>query len=147
MSMIDIFRSLGRADALALREIAKDLTGTEIIDREHCVPAFDPSKDYSTFPVGSPVTDEGQVWILIQPYNAAHYEGRPSSLRALWGLAHTKNPSKAKAWVDPFGTSGMYMKDECYKAQDGTVKRAMQDNLVHDANAYPEGWEIVDVTG
>lgn len=143
MSMIDVFRSLGRADALKLREEAATLTGTQIIDREHSAPAFDPDKDYSSWPVGAPVTDEGQVWLLIQPHNAAHYEGRPSTLRALWGLAHTTNPEKAKPWVDAYGTSGMYMTGECYKMEDGTVYRALEDNLVDDAQAHPEGWEAV----
>jgi len=144
MSMIDIFKSLGRADALALRNEAKNLTGTEIISREHCVPAFDPSKDYSSCPVGTPVADEGQVWTLIQPYNAANYAGRPSELRALWGLAHTKDPKRAKPWVDPFGTSGMYMQGECYVDADGAVWRCLTDNTVHSASAYPAGWEAVE---
>ena len=141
--MTDIFRSLGRSDALKLREEAANLNGTQIIDREHSAPAFDPTKDYSGFPVGAPVTDEGQVWTLIQPHNAANYAGRPFTLRALWGLAHTTNPAKAKPWVDAYGTSGMYMAGECYKAEDGTVYRAKQDNLVYDAAAYPDGWELV----
>jgi hypothetical protein len=141
--MIEVFRSLGRSDALKLREEAPKLSGTEIIDREYCAPAFDPQKDYGAFPAGSPVTDEGQVWLLLQPYNAAHYEGRPSTLRALWGLAHTKNPAKAKPWVDAFGTSGMYMKDECYRDEEGTVWRCLNDNTVHTAAKYPAGWEAV----
>lgn len=143
MSMTDVFRSLGRADALKLREEANGLTGTEIIDRIISIPAFDPQKDYSAWPIDAPVTDEGQVWLLIQPHNAAHYAGRPSSLRALWGLAHTTNPAKATPWVDPYGTSGMYMVGECYKDADGNIWRAKQDNLVHDAAAYPDGWELV----
>ena len=143
MSMTDIFRSLGRADALRLREEAVSLTGTQIIDREHSAPAFDPQKDYSTWPAGAPVTDEGQVWLLIQPHNAAHYAGRPSTLRALWGLAHTTNPAKAKPWVDPYGTSGMYMTGECYKDADGVVWRCLQNNVVYDAGTYPEAWEQV----
>lgn len=141
MSMTDIFRSLGRADALRLRQEANGLTGTQIIDREFCVPAFVPTKDYSNHPVGSPVSDEGQVWLLIQPYNAANYQGRPSTLRALWGLAHTTNPEKAKPWVTPLGTSGVYMAGECYKDVDGNVWRAKQNNLVHDAAALPSAWE------
>ena len=143
MSMTDIFRSLGRSDALALRSEAANLSGTQIIDREHAAPAFDPSKDYSTWPIGAPVIDEGQVWTLIQPHNAANYAGRPSALRALWGLAHTTNPAKAKPWVDPYGTSGMYMTGEVYKDADGNVWRCLQDNTVYDAATWPEGWEIV----
>ena len=145
MSMTDIFRSLGRADALKLRAEAASLNGTQIIDREYAAPAFNPQKDYSGFPVGAPVTDEGQVWLLIQPHNAANYAGRPSTLRALWGLAHTTNAAKAKSWVDPQGTSGMYMKGECYKDADGTVYRAKQDSLVYDAKTWPDGWEPVEV--
>lgn len=144
MSMVDVFRSLGRADALKLRQEAYGMSGTQIIEREHSVPDFNPAKDYSDWAVGSPVKDEGQVWTLIQPYNAANYEGRPSALRAIWGLAHTKDPKRAKPWVDAFGTSGMYMKGECYVDADGVVHRALSDNLVHDAIAHPSGWEVVD---
>ena len=144
MNMTDVFRSLGREDALRLRREAESLNGTQIIDREHSAPAFDSLKDYSAWPVGAPVTDEGQIWTLIQPHNASHYAGRPSTLRALWRLAHTTNPEKAKTWVDPYGTSGLYMTGECYKAKDGMIKRAKQDNLAYDAETYPEAWEDVD---
>lgn len=144
MSMTDIFRSLGRSDALKLRENASTMSGTQIIAQEHAAPAFDPEKDYSEWPAGSPVTDDGQVWTLIQPYNAANYEGRPSTLRALWGLAHTKDPKRAKPWVDAYGTSGMYMKDECYMDKAGVVHRAKDDNTVHDAVALPDAWEAVE---
>lgn len=141
--VLDIMRNQGRADALNLRGRAKDMDGTGIIAEETKIPTFEPTKDYSGWPVGSPVVDEGQVWKLIQPYNAKNYEGRPSSLRALWGLCHTKDPAKAKAWVDAFGTSGMYMKDECYKDSNGKVYKALSDNLVHDAAALPGSWEEV----
>lgn len=138
--MVDIFRSLGKADALRLRAEAYGLSGTEIIAREVSAPPYDPVKDYSAWPVGAPVTDGGQVWLLIQPHNAAHYGGRPAEQRALWGLAHTTDPARAKAWVAPFGTSGVYMAGECYKDADGTVWRCKADNTVHDAAAYTAGW-------
>ena len=141
--MRQIFYELGRKNALALREAAKDMTGTEIIDREQDAPQYDPKKDYSAYPAGSPVRDAGQVWLLLQPHNAAHYSGRPADLRALWGLAHTTNAAKAKAWVDPYGTSGMYMAGECYKAADGKVYRCLQDNMVYDAAVLPSAWEVV----
>lgn len=133
----------GADDAAALRTKANTMTGTEIIAAEIAVPDFDATKDYSACPVGTPVADEGQVWTLIQPYNAANYPGRPSTLRALWGLCHTTDPSKAKPWVDAYGTSGEYMKNECYKAADGKVYRCLQDNVVHDAAALPSAWEEV----
>lgn len=144
MGMRDIFYELGRANALLLRENAARMSGTEIIDREQDAPHFDPKKDYSAYPAGSPVKDDGQVWLLIQPHNAGYYSGRPATLRALWGLAHTTNAGKAKAWVDPYGTSGMYMKDECYRAADGTVYRCRADNTVYPADEYAAGWEKME---
>lgn len=144
MNMTDIFRTLGRSDALKLREEANALSGTQIIAQEHCIPAFDPQKDYSAWPAGSPVSDEGQVWTLIIPHNAAHYPGvRPIGNRACWGLSHTKDPKRAKSWVDPYGTSGMYMKGECYVDAEGVVHRAKYDNTVNDAVVLSDGWETV----
>lgn len=134
----------GRRNALDLQGRAADMTGTEIIAEEINAPNFNPEKDYSAWPVGAPVADEGQVWTLIQPHNAANYEGRPATLRALWGLCHTTDPTKAKPWVDPYGTSGMYMAGECYLADDGTVYRCLADNTVYDAAALPSGWEVVE---
>lgn len=136
----------GAYDALFLRTEASEgkLTQTEIISREAAIPAFDAQKDYTNCPVNSPIADEGQVWLLLQPYNASHYEGRPSTLRALWGLAHTKDASKAKAYVTPFGTSGLYMIDECCVWTDGKVYKSIIDNNAYDPVAYPAGWvEVV----
>lgn len=140
-TLIDVMRSLGRADALTLRNCAANMTGTEIIRSEHCVPEWDGTKDYTSWPVGAPVADSGQVWTLIQPHNATHYEGRPGDLRALWGLCHTTDPERAKPWVEPLGTSGMYMSGECYRDAEGTVWRCKQDNTVHGAAALPSAWE------
>lgn len=136
----------GAYDAQELQSAANEgkVTETEIIDQEIAVPAFDPTKDYSGWKANSPVADEGQVWLLLQPHNAANHEGRPSTLRALWGLAHTKNPDKAKPFVEPYGTSGMYMKDECVLWTDGKVYKSVNDNNVYTPEAYPAGWEEVD---
>ena len=133
---LEIMRQRGKADALDLQSRAPSMTGTEIIAEENKVPAFDPTKDYSKWPVNAPVADEEQVWLLLQPHNAAHFTGRPSTLRAMWGLAHTTDPHKAKPWVASYGTSGLYKIDECctYPYTDGTthVFRNKYDN-----NDYP----------
>lgn len=141
--ILDVMRRQGAADASALRAQAEELDGTEIISREGCVPNFVPGKDYSGWPVGAPVADDRQVWQLLQPYDSAAHPGSPGELRALWGLCHTKDPERAKPWVAPHGTSGMYMTGECYRAADGTVYRCRSDNTVHDAEALPGGWEVV----
>lgn len=83
--LYSIMYSLGRKDALEINANAASMTGTEIISSEYCIPKFNPNKDYSEWPVGAPVSDGNQVWTLIQPHNAKDYNGRPSSLRALWG--------------------------------------------------------------
>lgn len=121
----------GRRQALALREEAPNLTQTQLIAREREIPAFDPGKDYTQWPRGSAVTDGGQVWLLLIPHNAAHHTGRPHELRSLWGLAHTKDPSRAKAWVAPLGDSGVYAAGECC-VWGGRVWRSLTDS-----NAYP----------
>lgn len=141
--VLEVLRDLGQRQATELRQSAVDLSGTEIIAYEHAVPSWSHEQDYTAWPVSAPVSDEGQVWLLIQPHNAASYEGRPSTLRALWGLAHTKDPARAKPWVDPYGTSGMYMVGECYLAKDGKVYRCLQDSCVWNADGLPSAWEEV----
>lgn len=133
---LNIIRQQGKADALALREASPAMTGTELIDEETKIPPFDPTRDYSGWPIGAPVIDEGQVWTLLIPHNAANYSGRPSNLRALWGLAHTTDPTKAKSWVASYGTSGLYLVDECctYPYTDGTSH--VFRNL-YDKNEFP----------
>lgn len=143
--VLDVLRSLGQREAAELRQGAAEMDGTAIIAMERAVPAWDKQQDYTDWPVGSPVADENQVWTLITPHRAADYEGRPSTLRALWGLCHTKDPAKAKPWVAPEGQSGMYMTGECYKATDGTVYRCKQDNCVWDADGLPSAWEKMEV--
>ena len=126
----------GRRQALALKNLAPGMTGTEIIDQENNVPDWNPEKDYSGWEAGCPVSDEGQIWLLIIPHRAKDYAGRPATLRALWGLAHTKDPKKAKPWVSSYGVSGLYMLDECctYPHPDGSIH--VFRNL-YDNNEYP----------
>lgn len=126
----------GRRQALDLQSRAPELTGTEVIAEESKIPAFDPAKDYSNWEKGWPVTDEGQVWTLIQPHNAARYSGRPSTLRALWGLTHTTDKAKAKPWVASYGISGLYMVDECCTYPNAEGVEHVWRNL-YENNDYP----------
>ena len=142
--ILDVMRQQGRADALDLRARAEGLDGTALIAEEVKAPDFDPGRDYSTWPAGAPVRDGEQVYKLLQPHNAAHYPGvRPADSPALWSVAHTKDPAKAKPWTPPNGTSGMYMAGECYR-EDGVVYRCKVDNNVYPYADYPQNWETVE---
>lgn len=137
---------LGAADAKELQMDAAEnhITETEIIERETAAPRFDPVKDYTGWPMRAPVRDGGQVWLLLQPHNAAHYTGRPADLRALWGLAHTTDPMRAKPYVAPYGVSGLYYLGECC-LWNGVVKRSTQDNNPYSPEEFPEWWETVEL--
>ena len=142
--VMETLRRQGKASALALREKAPEMDGTQLIAEEDFIPDFDPKKDYSKWPVGSPVRDEGQVWPLQIPHIAAHYTGRPSTLRAMWGLAHTTDPAKAKPYVAPYGTSGLYANGECMVWTDGETYRCIAPQPTeYTPESYPEYWERV----
>lgn len=144
-------KAKGKSDALDLRSRAKDLDGTAIIAEEEKIPQFDPNKDYSSFPVGSPVWEEvdgeRQIFTLITPHNASYYPGStPSNTRALWNLKHTKDAAKAKPWVAPLGTSGMYDTDEVC-THSGHVWKSAQDNNPYEPGAVgtDDWWEDVGI--
>lgn len=141
--VLSVFRANGRADALDLRGRAADMDGTAIIAEETKIPAWDGSRDYSLWPVGAPVMYNGNVFGLLQPHNAAYYpDANPENTSALWGVKHTKDPAKAKPWLAPLGTSGMYMAGECC-VYDGTVYRSTADNNPYSPADYAEWWEVV----
>lgn len=138
-----MIKEQGKVNALDLRNRAKDMTGTEIIAEESKIPEFDNNKDYSGWAVGSPCLCDGQVYGLLQPYNAAYHPGTtPADLPALWRVLHTTEPTKAKPYVKPTSTSDMYLKGECMIWRDGTVKRALRDT-VYDPDEYAADWEGV----
>lgn len=142
--IIDTMRAQGRADALNLAARALDMDGTAVIAEQGKIPAWSAQTDYSKCAVGAPVLDEGQVWQLITPHNAAHYAGRPADLRALWSLCHTKDPKAAKPWVAPYGTSGLYLTGECCTyPHAGSGKLHVWRNT-HDNNEYPPQTQNVE---
>lgn len=129
--------NLGKNDALDLRGRAGKMDGTGIIEEEKKAPVFDAAKDYTQWTIGAPVREqvdgEYQVFKLIQPHNAAHYTGTPSTTPALWSICHTTDPEKAKPYTAPNGTSGLWMMGEvCTK--NGRIWKSILDN-----NAYPPG--------
>lgn len=143
-------RAKGAADAADLRQRAGELDGTGIIAEEYKIPVFDPNKDYSAWPAGSPVyeTVNGarQVYKLITPHNAASYPGStPSNTPALWSVCHTKDPALAKPWLAPNGQSGLYAVDECCTENGHVWKNTYEDNEF-SPSALPERWEDLGAT-
>lgn len=143
--VLSVFRENGRLDALDLRGRANGMDGTAIIAEETKIPLYDGKKDYSAWPVGAPVAFNGNVFGLLQPHNAAHYpDVNPANSPALWGVKHTKDPAKAKPYLAPLGTSGLYMVDECCICE-GKVYRSKRDNVAYSPIEYADFWEEVAV--
>ena len=138
--VLEHMRAIGLQAATTLQQQAPKLTETQIIDRETDIPEFDPAVQYLNWTAKSVVRDNNQVWSLLQPYDSTVYTDHPENLRAQWGLCHTKNPKKAKPYVEPQGTSGMYMKDECCVQHD-VAYISLIDHNVRPPDQYPAGWE------
>ena len=134
----------GKDKALALRNQAEGMSGTEIIDQEIFVPEWKPA-NYQT--VGAPIRYGGQVYKVLQAHDStSNPDWTPAATPALWSICHTTDPAKAKPWLEPQGTSGMYQLGECYRADDGMVYRQIYDgDNVYDAAATPDRWETVEV--
>lgn len=143
--VLQVHRDMGRADALNLANRAVSMDGTAIIEEEQKVPLFVSGADYSACPIGAPIAEivdgEVQIFTMITPVNTAHYPGiTPNTERSLYSLCHTTNPKKAKPFVDPRGTSGMYNLDECC-TENGHVWRNLHQDNVYRPSALPERWE------
>ena len=136
-------RQRGRAAALDLAHRAPGMTGTEIIAEQDIIPAWREDAVYTEKHTGFPVQDNGQVYTILQPHTPAHNPGfRPEHLPAIYSIKHTTDPQRAKPYMAPNGTSGMYMKDECAVENDG-VYRSKNDNNVWSPSGYPDGWEYL----
>ena len=146
----ETLREFGKQKATNLRTkvIAKEIDDTSLIDQEEFVPNWKPI-DYSNFEIGTPVRDpydeSGRVYKLWQKHDATdNLEWHPSAAVSLWDIAHTKNAEKAKAYVEPQGTRGMYMKDEVMIWTDGKVYKSTVDNNVYTPETYAQNWEVVE---
>lgn len=137
----------GKSDALDLAKRAQGMDGTAIIDEEEKVPLFVWGTDYSGCPVDTPIAEfidgEKQIFTMIVPVNTANYPGiTPNTERSLYSLRHTNNPRKAKDFVYPYGTSGMYKPDECC-TEGGFVWRNLYPNNEFPPSSAPDRWEML----
>lgn len=138
-------RERGRAAALNLAGRAHEMDGTGLIAEQGHIPMWREDAVYTIDHIGFPVQDEDQVYTILQPHTPAYNPGfRPKDLPAIYSIKHTTDPKRAKPFMAPHGTSGMYMKGECCIEND-TVYRSTIDNNVYAPSAYPSGWEAVEV--
>ncbi len=134
-------RDRGRADALGLATRASGLDGTAIIAEEDHIPPWRENAVYTADMVGWPLRDGEQVYTLLQAHTPAHNPGsRPADLPAIYSRKHTTDPKRAKPWMAPNGTSGMYMKEDC-AVDGGHVWRSKRDNNVWRPTEYSDSWE------
>lgn len=143
-NLAEAMRIFAKQNAQHLKEQGESMSGTEIIDQELFVPEWKPA-NYQT--VGAPVKFDGQVYKVLQAHDSSQTpDWTPAATPALWSICHTTDPAKAKPWLEPQGTSGMYQLGECCRADGGIVYRQIYDgDNVYDAEAMPERWQAVEV--
>lgn len=146
----EALRDIGKQKALNLRAkvVANEVDDTSLIEQEEFVPNWK-AIDYSNFEIGTPVRDPsdgtGQVYKLLQKHDATgHDDWNPAAAVSLWDIAHTKDPAKAKPYVEPQGTRGMYMKDEVMIWTDEKVYKSTVDNNVYTPEVRGNYWSVVE---
>ena len=145
--LLEAMYAFGKMQARALRINAPNMSDTEVVDVEIFIPEWKPGVQIANAPVRRPEID--QVFRVITGHDStANPHWTPETQPALFSPCHTKDPKKAKPWLSPNGTSGMYYKDECYKDAEGIVHQQTFDGAnVYDAEAMPGRWRIVNVEG
>lgn len=142
--VLSALKKAGKAAAQSLQERAPEMDGTALIAEEDYIITFDAAvknANMLTRKVGFACQDGGQVWQLLQPYDSDTHTGRPANMRAQWSLAHTKDPKKAKPYVEPQGISGAYKKDECCTDAGHVYQSTYDGDNVWAPTAYPAGWK------
>lgn len=148
--VVQTLSELGRlkAESIRTKAVNKEIDDTELIDNEDFIPNWK-QMNYSNVAVGTPVRDPydetDQVYKLWQQHDATNQpDWHPAAAVSLWDIAHTKNPEKAKPYVAPQGTRGLYQKDEVMIWTDEKVYRSTVDNNAYTPESYAQYWEVVE---
>ena len=89
-----------------------------------------------------PYKYNGQVYKCNQTHDNHGEDGYdPASAPALFSIAHTKDKTNPKPFVQPTGAHDVYMQDECCLF-DGKVYVSIIDNNAYSPESYPDGWEV-----
>lgn len=141
--VIKALESIVRLGAILLTQaIEKEqLTPTQVIACDGLVKPWAPGP----FKRGDVRTEGGQTWKCAQSHDSTSSpDWTPSSQRALWVPFHTTDPAAARPYIAPTMAEDAYNKGECMTWNDGTVRRAKQDGVVHDPDVLPDAWETVE---
>lgn len=134
------------ASAIAAKSVSGEADGTALIAAEEQIPTWR-QRDYTDVPIGTPYRYGDQVYKLWQAHDATNQpDWTPDKAVSLWDICHTTDPAKAKPYVAPQGTRGMYqIGDVC--TEGGIIYSSTIDNNVWQPSAYPQGWEEIDISG
>lgn len=134
------------ASAIAAKSVSGEADGTALIDAEEQIPTWR-QRDYTDVPIGTPYRYGDQVYKLWQAHDATNQpDWTPDKAVSLWDICHTTDPAKAKPYVTPQGTRGMYQTgDVC--TEGGKLYRSTMENNVWEPSAYPQGWKTIDISG
>lgn len=127
-----------------VKEQAVNLSDTRVVALERFISEWTPGVQQKDSLVRR--SSVNQVYRVLQAHDSTgNPTWTPEECPALFSVCHTTDPAKAKPWVEPFGTSGMYKLNECYLDEsDGSVYRqTFPGDNVYNAKALPERWKKV----
>lgn len=144
--ILNAMKSAGAADAsaIAAKSISGEADDTALIAAEEQIPTWR-QRDYTDVPIGTPYKYGDQVYKLWQAHDATNQpDWTPDKAVSLWDICHTTDPSKAKPYVAPQGTRGMYQTGEVC-TEGGIIYHSTINNNVWQPSAYPQGWKEITV--
>lgn len=88
-----------------------------------------------------------QSWRCCQAHNTNNNPDiEPGKSPAQWVPYHTTDPKKAKPFIQPTMAEDSYQKGEVCIWTDGKVYRSIMETAnAYSPEAYPQGWEVVEV--
>ena len=134
------------ASAIAAKSVSGEADGAALIAAEEQIPTWR-QRNYTDVPIGTPYKYGDQVYKLWQAHDATNQpDWTPDKAVSLWDICHTTDPTKAKPYVAPQGTRGMYQIDDVC-TEGGKLYRSTMENNVWEPSAYPQGWKTIDISG
>lgn len=135
-------KGVADASALAAQAVSGEADGTALISQADKIPTWR-QRAYNTgdTPVGKPYKWGNQVYQLWQQHDATGQpDWSPDKAVSLWNICHTKDPKKARPYIAPQGTRGLWQAGECC-VQSGHVWRSLAADNAYAPNEMRASWE------